>query len=193
MGVFNPKESSSLFSSTPAKSSANDQPFSTAVCAFSVAETHSCGHKMKCLSNKASYWKQLPSEMRGRGLLPEPDGLPALGGQHARPDFPSKPKSGNVWKSPSSRAPPSLQRRWYCSPFPPCERGNPWDWACVLERKQAGMSVRAASFVSQRGLRWLFIRRRQIKMFPGHGSGTSEPSVRGDLSAGPKASVYTRK
>lgn len=34
------------------------------------------------------------------------------------------PKSGNVWKSPSSRASPSLQRRWYCSSFPPSERGK---------------------------------------------------------------------
>lgn len=173
---FNPKESSSLFSSTPAKGSANDQPFRTTVCAFSVGKTHSCGPKMKCLSNKTSYWKQLPSKMQGRRLLPEPDGLPTLDGQHTHPDFPSKPKSGSVWKSPPSRAPPSLQRRWYCSPFPPRERGNPCDWACVLERKQAGMSVRAASFVSQRGLRWMFIRRKQIKMFHGNGSATSEPS-----------------
>lgn len=69
--------------------------------------------------------------------------------------LPMKLKSGNVWKSSSSRATPSLQRRWYCSPFPPSERENPWDWACVLERKQTGMCVRAASFVSKRGLRSL--------------------------------------
>lgn len=39
----------------------------------------------------------------------------------------------------------------------------------------------------------VFCESTRAPMFHGHGSGTSEPSVRGDLSAGPKASVYTRK
>lgn len=95
--------------------------------------------------------------METQQLLPEPDRLPALScsRQHTHSDFPWNLNQETFERVPPAGRLPHSKGGDIVALFHPLKRGNPWDWACVLERKQTGMCVRATSFVSKRGFRSL--------------------------------------